>query len=81
VAGFVAVRDDPRAASRVLDVAGRLRTVLRQNYAWAIGYNALLVPVAAAGWLHPAFAALAMLCSSITVLGNSARLLREPGRG
>jgi heavy metal translocating P-type ATPase len=81
VAGFVAVRDDPRAASRVLDAATRLRTVLRQNYAWAIGYNALLVPVAAAGWLHPAFAALAMLCSSVTVLGNSARLLRESGPG
>jgi cation transport ATPase len=28
------------------------------------------------GWLHPAFAALAMFCSSLTVLGNSARLLR-----
>jgi Cu+-exporting ATPase len=77
VAGFVTVRDDPAAAARVLEAARRLRRVMAQNYAWAVGYNLVLLPLAALGWLHPAFAALAMFCSSLTVLANSARLLRS----
>ena len=80
VAGFVTVRDDPAAAARVLEAARRLRRVMAQNYTWAVGYNLVLLPLAAVGWLHPAFAALAMFCSSLTVLGNSARLLRAGRR-
>jgi cation transport ATPase len=82
VAGFVAVKDDPGAAPRVLGVARSLRRIVGQNYVWAVGYNAVLLPVAAAGWLHPALAALAMFLSSVSVLANSARLLRRrPERG
>ncbi|MBI5499090.1 MAG: cation-translocating P-type ATPase [Deltaproteobacteria bacterium] len=77
VAGFVAVADDPRAAPQVLAVARVLGRIVRQNYAWAVAYNLALLPLAAAGWLHPALAALAMFLSSITVLANSARLLRR----
>jgi len=75
-ADLLSLRDDPGAAALVISLSRRLRSVTRQNYAWAIGYNALLLPVAAVGWLHPAFAALAMLVSSATVLANAARLLR-----
>jgi len=75
-ADLLSVRDEPRAAATTIAMARRLKGVTRQNYVWAIAYNAVLVPVAALGWLHPAFAALAMLLSSLTVLANSARLLR-----
>jgi len=34
---------------------------------------------AAAGWLHPLLAAVAMVVSGLTVLGNSVRLRRFPG--
>ena len=48
--------------------------VVRQNIAWAIGYNALALPVAATGLLTPWLAALGMSLSSLLVVGNALRL-------
>jgi Cu+-exporting ATPase len=81
VAGLVALRDEPRAAGRLVRTARTLGRIVRQNYAWAIGYNAVLLPLAASGLLHPALAALAMFGSSVSVLANSARLLRGGAGG
>jgi heavy metal translocating P-type ATPase len=75
-AGLLAVRDDPAAAGQIVRFSRRLRWITRENYLWALIYNVVLVPVGALGLLHPAWAALAMLLSSVTVLANSARLLR-----
>jgi Cu+-exporting ATPase len=52
-----------------------LRTV-RQNLAWALGYNAVLVPLAMVSVIPPVLAALAMALSSVSVVGNSLRLRR-----
>jgi len=56
--------------------ARRALRVVRQNLAWAIGYNAVAIPLAAAGLLHPIVAAGAMALSSVSVLANSRRLRR-----
>lgn len=48
--------------------------VVRQNLRWALGYNLVSIPVAAAGIFHPSLCALAMSASSIGVLLNSLRL-------
>jgi Cu2+-exporting ATPase len=48
--------------------------IVRQNIAWAIGYNALALPVAATGLLTPWLAALGMSLSSLLVVGNALRL-------
>jgi Cu2+-exporting ATPase len=61
------------------DAVALSRTALRrihQNLAFAIAYNAIAVPLAAAGWLDPLPAALAMSLSSLVVTGNAVRLLR-----
>jgi Cu2+-exporting ATPase len=54
---------------------------IRENLGIALAYNAIAVPLAAAGWLHPLPAALAMSLSSLVVTGNAVRLLRwRPAR-
>jgi Cu+-exporting ATPase len=52
---------------------------IRQNLVWAFGYNALLIPLALAGFIHPILAATAMMASSISVVVNSARALSLEG--
>jgi Cu2+-exporting ATPase len=48
--------------------------VIRQNLAWAAGYNAISVPLAIAGWLPPWAAGIGMAASSLLVMLNAARL-------
>lgn len=50
-----------------------IRTVGR-NFAWALLYNAVCIPVAAAGLVNPSMAAAAMSLSSLGVLLHSLRL-------
>jgi Cu+-exporting ATPase len=62
------------AAVRLSRAAGR---TIRQNLAWAFGYNLVAVPLAVLGLLHPVIAEIAMAASSLTVVGNSLRLRRK----
>lgn len=57
-----------------IDVARHARRIVRQNLAWAVGYNLVCVPLAAAGLIAPWVAALGMSLSSLAVVTNAARL-------
>ncbi len=57
-------------------LARRTRRIVRQNLAWAVGYNAIALPLAAAGLATPWVAALGMAASSLTVTLNALRLSR-----
>lgn len=64
-----------------LRLSKRTMRVIRKNLAWALLYNVLCIPLAAAGIVNPAVAAAAMTLSSNGVLLNSLRLRRmERGR-
>jgi len=52
--------------------------VIRQNLGWAIAYNAVALPAAAAGWIGPWEAAIGMTASSFIVVANAMRPL-APG--
>src|SRR5690554_6898755 len=57
-----------------LQLAQRARKRMYQNLFWAVGYNALVIPLAVTGWIQPVIAAVAMSLSSLCVLLNSLRM-------
>ena len=59
-----------------LEMAHHCRRIMRQNIAWAIGYNVCGIPLAALGFVPPWLAALGMSLSSLLVVMNSLRLNR-----
>lgn len=68
----------PRLAvlDEMLDFSARTVRTIRQNFAWALSYNGLALPLAVAGMIPPWAAAIGMSLSSLLVVGNSQRLAR-----
>ncbi|MCT8159960.1 heavy metal translocating P-type ATPase [Pseudoruegeria sp. SHC-113] len=82
-ADVVLMSGDLRGVVNATHISRRTMRNIRENLAWAFGYNVALIPVAA-GVLYPAFgillspvfAAGAMALSSVSVLTNALRLRR-----
>jgi len=66
--------DSLAPVGKAIKAGRRTMHVVRQNFAFAIGYNAIAVPLAIMGRVTPLIAALAMSGSSIIVIGNALRL-------
>ncbi|MFD0264669.1 HAD-IC family P-type ATPase, partial [Kitasatospora indigofera] len=73
-AGLTLVAGDIESLVVAVRLARRTLATIRTNLVWAFGYNAALLPLAAAGLLNPMVAALAMSASSVLVVANSLRL-------
>jgi Cu+-exporting ATPase len=75
-ADFCLVGRSPRLIAVAIRVARATTRVMKQNLAWAVGYNVLMLPLAAFAPLSAGLAAAAMMLSSLSVVGNSLRLRR-----
>ncbi|EGN75817.1 P-type ATPase [Idiomarina sp. A28L] len=62
---------------RLYETALLTRNVIRQNFTWAIGYNLVILPLAVTGHVGPLWAMLGMSMSSLIVMANSLRLMRN----
>lgn len=76
-ADVILMTDDLGALPRAIRHARRTMAVMRQNLWWASLYNLVAIPVAALGWLTPWQSALGMSLSSLLVVANALRLLRN----
>ncbi len=82
-ADAVLMTGDPAAVADAVGLSRATIRNIRENLAWAFGYNIVLIPLAAGlfygpfGWtLSPIFAGLAMAASSVSVVTNALRLKR-----
>ncbi|WP_337662869.1 HAD-IC family P-type ATPase [Streptomyces cellulosae] len=82
-AGLVLMRSDPLDVPTALRIGRGTLRKMRQNLGWAIGYNALALPIAAGVFepalglvLRPEIAALSMSGSSVIVALNALALKR-----
>ena len=76
-ADFILTGNSLKYIDIVFTVGDKTRAIIRQNLSWALAYNLLAVPFAAAGMIVPWMAALGMSLSSLLVVLNSGRLARK----
>jgi Cu+-exporting ATPase len=75
-AGITLMRGDPALVPAAIEISTRTVAKIRQNLFWAFAYNAVGIPMAAAGLLSPVIAGAAMAMSSVSVVTNALLLSR-----
>ena len=76
-ADLTLVNGDITKVADALEISTETLSIIRQNLAWAFGYNMLAIPIAAVGKLNPMVASIAMALSSVSVVVNSLRLQQK----
>ena len=74
------MQETPVQLLEFLSLARRVNQKVRQNLWFALAYNVISIPVAAAGLLNPIIAATAMLLSSLSVTFNTLLLVKRESK-
>ncbi|WP_172195692.1 heavy metal translocating P-type ATPase [Saccharibacillus qingshengii] len=75
-ADITLMRGDLNGIADAIEMSRRTMRNIRQNLFWALAYNVIGIPIAAAGFLAPWLAGAAMAFSSVSVVLNALRLQR-----
>jgi Cu+-exporting ATPase len=75
-AGVTLMRPQPTLVGDAINISRATTRKIHQNLFWAFFYNVVGIPLAAAGFLTPMIAGLAMALSSISVVSNALLLKR-----
>jgi len=73
---IILLKEDAAGLLTVVQTGRELIRIIKQNYAWAIGFNTVGILLATSGILSPWLAALFHHISSVLVVLNSARLVQ-----
>lgn len=76
-ADVVLLHNDLSLLTELISGAQLAKKVVRQNLAWAVGYNLVIIPLAVCGFVSPYIAVIGMSFSSLLVVSNSLRLLKQ----
>jgi len=76
-ADVILLNNQLSSISTLNNIAIKTRRIIYQNYLWAFGYNAIVLPLAVIGFITPYMAVIGMSASSILVITNSLRLLKK----
>jgi heavy metal translocating P-type ATPase len=77
VADVTLMRAEPGQLIDFLKFSGAVNKKISQNLIFTFAYNVISIPMAMSGLLTPLVAVSAMLLSSISVIGNTLRLVRQ----
>ncbi|MEC2074506.1 heavy metal translocating P-type ATPase [Metabacillus fastidiosus] len=75
-ADITLIRGDLTSIADAIFMSKKTITNIKQNLFWALAYNVIGIPIAAAGFLAPWLAGAAMAFSSVSVVLNALRLQR-----
>jgi Cu2+-exporting ATPase len=76
-ADSILLHNDLTLLPKIITLAEKTKTIIKQNITWAIAYNLSALPLAALGYLPPYLAAIGMSVSSLVVLLNALRLYKH----
>jgi Cu+-exporting ATPase len=70
-AQVIVLQNDLQAIIKLHQLSLLTYKTIKQNLFWAFFYNALCIPLAAMGYMHPMLGAFSMAMSDVVVIGNS----------